>query len=230
MSCTCGAILISNKNDNELDNINIRLLIKESENLFSDLIESKLESFIVFLKWLIKQFLFKGNASFLNEMSFQDYSYKSLKIEHPLLLFWNKFFFNLNLYNLNEIIILRENNLKSFSSLLKKLFSLKGLKNKFNLALSKRLELPPFLPITLPIMFQESSDVSEIFSTILKSGIEVNSWPDLHEDILKDKEKFKDALFFRQTLVHFPIHQSINYKEKDIDNLYELLKKKLTKI
>lgn len=194
-------------------------ILNQIEFSFANDISSKFFDFKKFIVLTIKQFLILLNVSKFTISKFEISIVKHSKLETPKLNFWNRTLFKLFS---NQIESISE---KRRSNLVKLQFVLNNINNNFfNIDFLKKIIVNindnSTLPLTFPIPLSSIINSKNFYHSLSQMGIEVNTWPDLPKQIVVNEKKHKNTFYLRQSIIHFPIHQSISLDDKELEKLF----------
>ena len=219
---TSGAILIVTKKiqNIELNDDTLKLFFKEIEEKFFENIYSRNGEFLIFIKWILKQILMKINLLPVPIVPHEIYSnVKDVKLENPKISYWNKFILKININFIESSKSKRKNNLNQIKSSLKDLSKNKIINSNFMNKVVEDLDINNSFPITIPIAFNSKYDSERIYSNLLKKGIEVNTWPDLPDEVIRTP-KFYNSINSRLLIIQFPVHQLISFNKHKLNQIF----------
>ena len=199
-----GAVLIARKSGPSL--------IVESIDVINQLLENKAfikhtdSTLTPSLVWLCKRFLQRiglrgrvGITGFWPDVPCELSSFIS-----PNMSTLAKKLLSTQVQNLDEIAMLREQNLKIWE---------KCLVNGRNLSHKHKIltfATPPYLA---PVSFDNTEDAERYFNLLQSDGFLVQTWPDLPPEVLDNPVQYSTSIFLRRSRLFFPVHQTISIDE-----------------
>ena len=220
-----GAILIATKKieNIELNDDTLKLFFQEIEEKFFENIYSRNSELLIFIRWILKQILMKINLLPIPIIPHEIYSdEKDIKLENPNMSYWNKLILKININFIESTKSKRKNNLNKIKSSLKNLSKNRIINSNFMNKVVKDLDINNSFPITIPIAFNSKYDSKRIYINLLKMGVEVNTWPDLPDEVIRIPE-FYSSINSRLLIIQFPIHQLISFNKHKLNQIFSTI-------
>lgn len=209
-----GALLSMRKNGPSNFGMNASIL-ENFQNIYFTLLKTQGFSNISSIIWLIKRIVQSSGIRFGGKdstpFSFDDTS-NHLDHSHPRMSPLSKRLLSIIVNNLDSVAIIRRQNCMIWKNLFAESSFIK------TTSFSKSNDYTPYL---FGLFFQDSTTAEQVFLKLQNAGLPVTTWPDLPPELSETKEYYGKSIFFRQTRIYLPVHQSFNMEKakKTICNL-----------